>query len=61
MRSLLNTVKVPTDELLIAVLRHTLRAHAHSRAYLVRVGKELSRLMGDDYDRLSSVIRRVAS
>ena len=61
LRSLLNTVKIPTDELLIAVLRHTLRAHAHSRAYLVRVGKELSRLMGDDYDRLSSVIRRVAS
>jgi len=25
------------------------------------MGKELSRLMGDDYDRLSSVIRRVAN
>lgn len=61
LRSILNTSKVPTDELLIAVLRHTLRAHANSRAYLVRMGKELSRLMGDDYDRLSSVIRRVAN
>lgn len=61
LRSVLNTSKVPTDELLIAVLRHTLRAHAHSRDYLVRMGKELSRLMGDDYDRLSSVIRRVAN
>ena len=60
LRSVLNTTKVPTDELLIAVLRHTLRAHEHSREYLVRMGKELSRLMGDDYDRLSSVIRRVA-
>jgi hypothetical protein len=61
LRSILNTSKVPTDELLIAVLRHTLRAHEHSRDYLVRMGKELSRLMGDDYDRLSSVIRRVAN
>ena len=61
LRSILNTAKIPTDELLIAVLRHTLRAHAHSRAYLVRMGKELSRLMADDYDRLSSVIRRAAN
>jgi hypothetical protein len=61
LRRILNTSKVPTDELLIAVLRHTLRAHKHSRDYLVRMGKELSRLMGDDYDRLSSVIRRVAN
>lgn len=61
LRSILNTAKVPTDELVIAVLRHTLRAHAHSRTYLVRMGKELSRLMGDDYNRLSSIIRRVAN
>jgi len=27
----------------------------------VRMGKELSRLMADDYDRLSSIIRRVAN
>jgi len=26
----------------------------------VRIGKELSRLLGDDYDRLSSIIRRIA-
>ena len=61
LRSILNTAKIPTDELVIATLRHTLRAHGNSRAYLVRMGKELSRLLGDDYDRLSSIIRRVAN
>lgn len=60
MRSILSTSKVPTDELLVASLRHVLKAHDHRRDYLVRIGKELSRLMCDDYDRLSSVIRRIA-
>ena len=60
MRCILNTVKVPTDELLIAALRQTMRAHGGDRTYLVRMGKELSRLLGDDYDRLSSIVRRAA-
>ena len=60
LRSILNTTKIPTDELLVATLRNTLEAHGGSRAYLVRIGKELSRLLGDDYDRLSSIIRRIA-
>ena len=60
LRSILNTSKIPTDELLVATLRCTLEAHGGSRAYLVRIGKELSRLLGDDYDRLSSIIRRIA-
>lgn len=61
LRSILNTAKIPTDELVIAVLRHTVRAHAHAPAYLVQMGKELSRLLSDDYDRLSSIIRRVVN
>ena len=60
LRSILSTAKLPTDELLIAALRYTLKAHESSRAYLVRMGKELSRLLRDDYDRLSSMIRRIA-
>jgi len=60
LRSILNTSKIPTDELLIAALRQTMRAHEGAHAYLVRMGKELSRLLGDDYDRLSSIIRRAA-
>ncbi len=61
LRSILNTSKVPTDELVIAVLRHAVRAHGHAPSYLVQIGKELSRLLSDDYDRLSSVIRRVVN
>jgi len=60
LRSILSTAKIPTDELLIATLRHTLQAHGSSSTCLVRMGKELSRLLGDDYDRLSSIIRRIA-
>ena len=60
LRCIINTTKVPTDELLIASLRQTMRAHGGDRAYLVRMGKELSRLLGDDYDRLSSIVRRAA-
>ena len=61
LRSILNTSKIPTDELVIAVLRHTVRAHEHAPSYLVQMGKELSRLLSDDYDRLSSIIRRVVN
>ena len=61
LRSILNTSKIPTDELVIAVLRHAVRAHGHAPSYLVQIGKELSRLLSDDYDRLSSIIRRVVN
>ena len=61
LRSILNTAKIPTDELVIAALRQTVEAHGNSRPYLVQMGKELSRLLGEDYDRLSSIVRRVAS
>ena len=61
LRSILNTSKIPTDELVIAVLRHAVRAYGHAPSYLVQMGKELSRLLSDDYDRLSSIIRRVVN
>jgi hypothetical protein len=60
MRSILSTSSVPTDELLVATLRYVLKAHDHDRQFLVRMGKELSRLLSDDYDRLSAIIRRIA-
>lgn len=60
LRSILGAAKVPTDELLVATLRHALRARGGAGAYLVEMGKELSRLLRDDYDRLSSILRRIA-
>ena len=60
LRSILSAAKVPTDELLITTMRTTLEAHGRASEYLVRMGKELSRLLRDDYDRLSSMLRRIA-
>lgn len=60
LRSILNAARVPTDELLVATLRHALRARGNEAAYLVEMGKELSRLLRDDYDRLSSLLRRIS-
>ena len=60
LRRILNSSGLPSDELVVAVLRQAVRAHGGERGYLVRAGKDLSRLLGDDYDRLSSIVRRIA-
>lgn len=49
-----------SDELLIAAARTALEAHGRDRSYLITLGKELARLFKDDYDRLSSLVRRIA-
>jgi len=65
LRSILETTGLPTDELLLATLRHALdqraRGERGSRAYLAQMGSELSRLLRDDYDRLSSLVRRMTT
>ncbi|PIE35720.1 hypothetical protein CSA56_03125 [candidate division KSB3 bacterium] len=50
-----------SDELLIAAIQQACLSHSQSkRSCLIRAGKELSRLLKDDYDRLESILRRVA-
>ncbi len=61
MRCICNGARTPTDDLLIACLRHAIQCRNGDRAYLVRMGKDLSRLLRDDYDRLSSVMRRLGA
>lgn len=61
MRCIYNGSRTPTDDLLIACLRHAIQCRQGDRAYLVRMGKDLSRLLRDDYDRLSSVMRRLGA
>jgi hypothetical protein len=77
LRSLLQASGLPTDELLLASLRQALLARGaaaggaasarprgggdEAAAYLARMGSELSRLLRDDYDRLTSLIRRLAA
>lgn len=60
LRAIVNASRLPTDDLLIASVRSAWLAHNRDMAYLVAIGKELSRLIRDDYGRLSSIIRRIA-
>ena len=60
LRNIINTSGLPADQLLIATLRDALKVRADSHEYLIAMGKSLSRLLRDDYDRLRSVISRIA-
>ncbi len=60
LRSILDAPGVPTDDLIIASLRHALNARGSSD-YLERMGKDLARLLCNDYNRLTSLIRRLSS
>jgi len=50
---------VPVDELLAAVVRGAARARGNDRAYLVRAGKEIARLMGSEGSRMNAILRRI--
>lgn len=53
---------VPTDDLLVAVLRQIRDAHGPAgEDELVAAGRALSRLLDDDHERLQSILRRVGS
>ncbi|MGI6343453.1 MAG: hypothetical protein ACOX18_00020 [Bacillota bacterium] len=60
LRCLLNSARGPVDELIIAAVRQAAAAQDEPKPYLVQTGKELARLLRDDYDRLGSLIRRMA-
>lgn len=59
LRTLLQVSGAPADELLAATVRHCHHAHNYARPWLVEVGREISQLLKDDYDRLSAVLRRM--
>lgn len=60
-RTLLGLGGTLADELLIAAVQQTCQSCAAetARQTMVRVGKELARLLRDDYDRLESILRRL--
>ncbi len=60
MRCILNGCRLPSDDLIIVSVRNAWRARAFDMPYLVSLGKNLCRLIRDDYDRLSSIMRRVS-
>ena len=59
LRCILGSGNLPADQLIPAALRTAHRAHGSAPEYLVRAGKELARLLRDDYDRLGAILRRV--
>jgi hypothetical protein len=59
LRIVVNATRGLSDELLVAVCRHILLACDYRRDQLVRVGKELCRLLRDDYLRLTHLLRRI--
>ena len=71
LRNLLNrpAQRLPADDLVIALVRRALRAHdgvretapETAREFGMRTGKQLARLLRDDYDRLGSILRRIAA
>jgi hypothetical protein len=60
LRSILCGGRLPADDLIIASVRNAWAARAFDMPYLVRIGKDLCRLIRDDYDRLSSIMRRIS-
>jgi hypothetical protein len=59
-RTVLNAKDAPADELLAAALRFAAEARgAQGREFLVRAGRELSRLLAFDAVRLEGLLRRI--
>ncbi len=59
LHTLLQVTGVPVDELVAAVIRHCYHLLHYDRAWLVQVGRQLSLLLREDYDRLSAIIRKI--
>lgn len=59
LRPIFTQARVPSDELTIAAIRNAYRARGENGEYLVRAGKEVARLLKDDYDRLHSILERI--
>lgn len=59
LRTIINATRGLSDELLISVCHHILSAREGRREYLVKLGKELCRLIPGDYHRLTHILKRL--
>jgi hypothetical protein len=57
--SLLLNAEAQSGELVAASLRFAAATHGNSRDFLVRAGKELARLLANDTNRLTDILRRM--
>ncbi|MEQ9618283.1 MAG: HAS-barrel domain-containing protein [Deltaproteobacteria bacterium] len=59
LRAIVSSSNVPVDDLIISSLYSAQNVRKKDKDYMVRMGKSLSRFFRDDYERLSSILRRV--
>ncbi|MCL2281519.1 MAG: hypothetical protein FWC25_02515 [Dehalococcoidia bacterium] len=52
-------METPSDELVAAVLRLMSASQEDTRAFLIKAGKELASLLGQDYARLKAILERI--
>jgi hypothetical protein len=55
----MSSSNVPLDDLIISSLSNASKIRKNDDEYIVRMGKSLSRYFKDDYERLSSILRRI--
>jgi hypothetical protein len=58
-RFLLGVEKAPRAELIAGAIRAAYTVRDCERSFLVQAGKELVKLIGDDYEMLSSILQRI--
>lgn len=58
-RTVLGAKNLPTDELLAANIRLAASARGGDTTFVVRAGRELARLLADEYERLAAILRRI--
>lgn len=59
LRAIISSANVPVDDLIISSLLIAQGVRMKDKDYMVRMGKSLSWFLKDDYERLSSILRRL--
>lgn len=59
LRTIIAASHLPVDDLIISSLHYARSVRKKDKDYIVRMGKSLSRMLRDDYERLSSILRRL--
>ncbi|HPZ08538.1 MAG TPA: hypothetical protein PL110_10525 [Candidatus Eremiobacteraeota bacterium] len=59
LRMIMNLNRGQSDEIIISFVRQAWTAYKRDKLFLIDMGKELSILFKDDYDRLRSIMRRI--
>ncbi len=61
LRLIMQASEAPTDELLVRVLEHAVSVQSNPSQYLRFAGQYLAQLIGNDFQRLDTILRRLES